>query len=413
MKAANTALFALTACLVSLGCAEQAPPVPQWESQPSPLLIDELPHESGDYPKELIDGLSRQLVDEVNCIQPGVLASFESLQSPGHLYTAYRIPLLLRPEAVAAAEAVAASKGDYITITSGYRDVAMQYYDWLWGQRLGFLAARPGNSRHQAGLAIDVRYHDHWRVALLDHGWTWPYGWDDAPHFEWPGGNVPNLQVESVRAFQRLWNRNHEEQLIEDGLWGPNTESRMAQTPAAGFRYGGCDLDRDGYAATTIGGDDCDDASAQSYPGAAEICGDGIDQDCSGSDLSCGQAEGELDLLDDWESAEDFDLVDAGDAWQNTEEKEDFDALLEDEEEHWAATTDAISVELFVKDSHEGLDNSLEAVYPPGSPNGQLQAQGEASCACQGFRPLAVPGTMAWILSLGLLVLIGWRRRNA
>ena len=34
-------------------------------------------------------------------------------------------------------------------------------------------------------------------------------------------------------------------------------------------------------------GDDCDDADATVYPGAPEVCEDGIDQDCSGADLIC------------------------------------------------------------------------------------------------------------------------------
>jgi len=71
----------------------------------------------------------------------------------------------------------------------------------------------------------------------------------------------------------------------------------------------GVDADEDGYAATDCGGDDCDDddpltnpgidddgdtwhacedcndADAGTSPGADEVCGDGIDQDCSGDDL--------------------------------------------------------------------------------------------------------------------------------
>ena len=52
---------------------------------------------------------------------------------------------------------------------------------------------------------------------------------------------------------------------------------------------GGCDdLDGDGHPSDTCGGDDCDDAAAGTYPGAAEICDDGIDQDCDGQDEICG-----------------------------------------------------------------------------------------------------------------------------
>jgi hypothetical protein len=45
------------------------------------------------------------------------------------------------------------------------------------------------------------------------------------------------------------------------------------------------DLDADGHTACTCGGDDCDDADDTVYPGASEVCGDQIDQDC---DQGCG-----------------------------------------------------------------------------------------------------------------------------
>jgi len=44
------------------------------------------------------------------------------------------------------------------------------------------------------------------------------------------------------------------------------------------------DNDGDGY---TENGGDCDDSMGSIHPGAAEICGDGTDQDCDGSDLAC------------------------------------------------------------------------------------------------------------------------------
>lgn len=43
------------------------------------------------------------------------------------------------------------------------------------------------------------------------------------------------------------------------------------------------DADGDGSPAGT----DCDDGDASRYPGAPETCGDGVDQDCDGSDLAC------------------------------------------------------------------------------------------------------------------------------
>ena len=53
------------------------------------------------------------------------------------------------------------------------------------------------------------------------------------------------------------------------------------------------DDDNDGITETQ---GDCNDSNATIYPGALEVCGDGIDQDCSGSDLTC---SGEPNLFSD------------------------------------------------------------------------------------------------------------------
>lgn len=47
------------------------------------------------------------------------------------------------------------------------------------------------------------------------------------------------------------------------------------------------DVDGDGFAS-----DDCDDTDPSVHPGATEVCGDAIDQDCDGADRSCTGGDG-------------------------------------------------------------------------------------------------------------------------
>ena len=54
------------------------------------------------------------------------------------------------------------------------------------------------------------------------------------------------------------------------------------------------DVDDDGDGVTENQGD-CDDANAAVNPNAQEICGDGIDQDCSGADLACAPDPSDVD----------------------------------------------------------------------------------------------------------------------
>lgn len=60
------------------------------------------------------------------------------------------------------------------------------------------------------------------------------------------------------------------------------------------------DSDDDGY---TSSEGDCDDSSSSVHPGASEFCGDGIDQDCDGSDESCATDSDGDGLTDEEEAA--------------------------------------------------------------------------------------------------------------
>lgn len=57
-------------------------------------------------------------------------------------------------------------------------------------------------------------------------------------------------------------------------------------------------LDNDGDGFSAADGD-CDDANQAVHPGATEICSDGIDQNCSGSDASCDDADEDGYTTDD------------------------------------------------------------------------------------------------------------------
>jgi hypothetical protein len=58
------------------------------------------------------------------------------------------------------------------------------------------------------------------------------------------------------------------------------------------------DFDKDGY---TVEQGDCNDKNPDIYPGAPEICGDGIDQDCNGQDLPCSSGQETVALSNGFE----------------------------------------------------------------------------------------------------------------
>ncbi len=194
----------------------------------------------------LVRGLANQLADEIMiCLRPNSLTKIDNI--PNTTLAKEVFPYLQTAAATALKNAITA-RGASMTINSGWRALPEQYLLSRWaGQgRCGIsVAADPGQSNHETGLAIDIQDNGGWNSYLTNQGWVW-LGSGDPVHFDFKGGGTVDFRSDSVLAFQRLWNRNHPADLIdEDGSYGPMTASRLQSSPVAGFPIGaaGCGKD--------------------------------------------------------------------------------------------------------------------------------------------------------------------------
>jgi hypothetical protein len=175
------------------------------------------------------EGIANQLVDEMLCLSDGRLERFTP--HDGVRLASSRVHPYLSPAGRSALWDVA-SPSRTVSITSALRTIAEQYVLYLNCR----VAASPGRSNHETGRAIDVSNHGEVGAALVSAGFTHPLPATDPVHYEASG---PDLRTLSVLAFQRLWNKNHPGDLIlEDGIVGTQTLSRLARAPAGGFEVG-------------------------------------------------------------------------------------------------------------------------------------------------------------------------------
>lgn len=184
-----------------------------------------------------VNGLSRQIVAETRCLDPH---RFTQVPRRKNLVTSGNVFLYLEaPARDRLLEVLDANPKRTMTINSAFRTIVQQYMLDRWARtgRCGIkLAAHPGESNHETGLALDVREPGTWKAALEAHGFRW-MGSSDPVHFDYQGGS--GRGGVDIIAFQRLWNRNHpEDRIAENGAYSEQVASRIKKSPALGFPQG-------------------------------------------------------------------------------------------------------------------------------------------------------------------------------
>jgi hypothetical protein len=182
-----------------------------------------------------VKGLSSQLIDQMNCLDPGVMKSFDG--APGLSYGAAVFPFQQGP-ATDVLTSIAANNPGTMPVSSALRTVPQQYLLYQWYQRSlcnANLAASPGRSNHNGGLAIDIGDSSVWRTPMRNESYIDNVS-GEPWHFFFSGAGGKDVRNLSVLAFQKLYNYNFPENPIdEDGAYGPMTEGAMVNSPANGF----------------------------------------------------------------------------------------------------------------------------------------------------------------------------------
>ena len=106
---------------------------------------------------------------------------------------------------------------------------------WYQHKRCGIpLAAAPGTSPHERGIAIDLNDWQDWIPVLGRHGWIWR-GQVDKPHFNYHGPSDPDFGHKGIQAFQALYNEHNLDRISEDGQIGPKTLEAVQKSPIIGW----------------------------------------------------------------------------------------------------------------------------------------------------------------------------------
>jgi hypothetical protein len=176
-------------------------------------------------------GLTNQIAAKL--VQMGY--SFKTLDSRWIHCSGGCVNMLQSSAADALAQA-AASANDYITLNSAWRSSAEQYMLYRWYQKgmCGItLAAKPGQSNHEGGRAVDTSNYNYWLNTLAKHGYAHTYPSSDPVHFDYNAAS--NIAKQNLMAFQSLWNEHNSNKLDVDGVYGPATENALYNAPCGGW----------------------------------------------------------------------------------------------------------------------------------------------------------------------------------
>lgn len=177
-------------------------------------------------------GLSRQIADEVSCAMPNAFMAFSH---PNIILTSNAVLPYL--QAGARTDLMTIAQTRTVQVNSAFRTPPQQYLLRQWyleGKCSIAAAATVGRSNHESGRALDLSSYSLSTMTANDYAHSVP---GDDPHFD----HVDSLDLrgEDISAFQRLWNRNNPgDQITVDGLYGPQTETRLRNAPATGFPLG-------------------------------------------------------------------------------------------------------------------------------------------------------------------------------
>lgn len=208
---------------------------PEEEVSTAALAVTVGDHVRGGCSTAPVLALSRQIADEITCMEPEALASFA--EGGGITFTGSAVLPYLAPDARDAL--IAAAAEGPIEVISAFRTLPQQYLlrRWYEARRCGITAAaQPGRSNHESGRALDIGNRGSAIGRMRRNGWEANVA-GDLNHFEHLASD--DIRGLDVLAFQRLWNRNHPEDIIsEDGDFGGQTSARLLASPAAGFELG-------------------------------------------------------------------------------------------------------------------------------------------------------------------------------